>query len=100
MQMMKEESNEINESNRDEENGTAGMKNKVNIAAADQTLPKTNQDTESVVKYDNYTKYILNEIAEAVANNEIGFWKSDYIKENIYYKGGMARKQYNAHCPV
>ena len=99
-----EVSNKINTTNRDEENDTAGMKEKVNFTAADQTLTETNKDTESEVRYDDHTEYILNEIAKAVADNDIGFWKSEYIRENIYYKGGIARKQYDemrrVHCPV
>ena len=97
-------SNGMNETNRDGEKKTAEIKDKENFSAADPALPKTNKDTESGVKYDDHTKYILNEISEAVANNDIAFWKSDYIREDIYRKGGIAQKQYDemrrAHYPV
>ena len=94
---------DIIKTSRGEENEGAKMRDDVDFIAADKTLPRTKKDTESGVKYDDHTKYILDEIAKAVATNDVGFWKSDYIRENIYLKGGIAKKQYDemkkVHCP-
>ena len=68
---------------------------KADSSITDLIREKSSEDTEKDESYDDFTKLILEDIAEAVASRDLRYWKNDFIRENIYRKGGIAKKRYD-----